>query len=379
MKYSTYKLLQPFIVLHVIVVTGILGYMIIEKSNFSDAVYMTTITITTVGYGEVIPLSEAGRLFTIFLLIASWLTYAFVITRITQFVVSGELNQYFKNRKLMREIARLQDHVIICGYGRNGNQAANILTAHQVPFIVIEKDEHLVQRVDAEGTGIIRLEGDATDDDILRAAGVERARALITTLPADAQNVFIVLSARSLNPRLKIISRASESTSVAKLKKAGADNVIMPDFIGGTHMATLISKPDVVEFIDFLSGEQGHSIHMESVSFDDLPGSLRDKSLHDVMGWKKTGVNCIGIKDKDGNFMINPPEDTYITPGMRVIVLGTIEQIRAMKDNLHSPDKNIPFLFCQKRKRISDKQIVFSTFFLHPAVPLQKSGRIRRG
>ncbi|MBE2230122.1 MAG: potassium channel protein [Chitinophagaceae bacterium] len=336
MKYSTYKLLQPFIVLHVIVVTGILGYMIIEKSNFSDAVYMTTITITTVGYGEVIPLSEAGRLFTIFLLIASWLTYAFVITRITQFVVSGELNQYFKNRKLMREIARLQDHVIICGYGRNGNQAANILTAHQVPFIVIEKDEHLVQRVDAEGTGIIRLEGDATDDDILRAAGVERARALITTLPADAQNVFIVLSARSLNPRLKIISRASESTSVAKLKKAGADNVIMPDFIGGTHMATLISKPDVVEFIDFLSGEQGHSIHMESVSFDDLPGSLRDKSLHDVMGWKKTGVNCIGIKDKDGNFMINPPEDTYITPGMRVIVLGTIEQIRAMKDNLHS-------------------------------------------
>lgn len=336
MKYSTYRLLQPFIVLHVIVVTGILGYMIIEKSNFSDAVYMTTITITTVGYGEVIPLSEAGRLFTIFLLIASWLTYAFVITRITQFVVSGELNQYFKNRKLMREIARLQDHVIICGYGRNGNQAANILTAHQVPFIVIEKDEHLVQRVDAEGTGIIRLEGDATDDDILRAAGVERARALITTLPADAQNVFIVLSARSLNPRLKIISRASESTSVAKLKKAGADNVIMPDFIGGTHMATLISKPDVVEFIDFLSGEQGHSIHMESVSFDDLPGSLRDKSLHDVMGWKKTGVNCIGIKDKDGNFMINPPEDTYITPGMRVIVLGTIEQIRAMKDNLHT-------------------------------------------
>lgn len=336
MKYSTYKLLQPFIVLHVIVVTGILGYMIIEKSNFSDAVYMTTITITTVGYGEVIPLSEAGRLFTIFLLIASWLTYAFVITRITQFVVSGELNQYFKNRKLMREIARLQDHVIICGYGRNGNQAANILTAHQVPFIVIEKDEHLVQRVDAEGTGIIRLEGDATDDDILRAAGVERARALITTLPADAQNVFIVLSARSLNPRLKIISRASESTSVAKLKKAGADNVIMPDFIGGTHMATLISKPDVVEFIDFLSGEQGHSIHMESVSFDDLPGSLRDKSLHDVMGWKKTGVNCIGIKDRDGNFMINPPEDTYITPGMRVIVLGTIEQIRAMKDNLHA-------------------------------------------
>jgi voltage-gated potassium channel len=258
-----------------------------------------------------------------------------VITRITQFVVSGELNQYFKTRKLMKDIARLDNHVIVCGYGRNGNQAANILTAHKVPFIVVEKDEHLIQRVDAEGTGIIRLAGDATDDDVLKAAGVERARALITTLPVDAQNVFIVLSARSLNAKLKIISRASESTSVAKLKKAGADNVIMPDFIGGTHMATLISKPDVVEFIDFLSGEQGHSIHMESVSFDDLPPSLKDKSLQDVMGWKKTGVNCIGIKDKDGNFLINPPHNTFITPGMRVIVLGTIEQIQEMKGNLH--------------------------------------------
>ncbi|MBI3140165.1 MAG: potassium channel protein [Sphingobacteriales bacterium] len=336
MKNSTYKLLQPFIMLHIIVVAGILGYMIIEGASFSDAIYMTTITITTVGYAETFPLSSAGRAFTMFLLITSWLTYAFVITRITQFVISGELNQYFKNRKLMRDISRLQDHVIVCGYGRNGNQAANILTAHNVPFIVVEKDEHLVQRVDAEGNGIIRLEGDATDDDVLRAAGVERARALITTLPLDAQNVFIVLSARSLNPGLKIISRASEATSVAKLKKAGADNVIMPDFIGGTHMATLISKPDVVEFIDFLSGEQGHSIHMESVSFNDLPLSLKDKSLHDVMGWKKTGVNCIGIKDKEGNFLINPPEDTYITPGMRVIVLGTIEQIREMKGNLQS-------------------------------------------
>ncbi len=334
MKKSTYQLLQPFIVLHIIVVTGILGYMIIEGASFFDSVYMTTITITTVGYGETFPLSAAGRTFTMFLLIASWLTYAFVITRITQFVISGELNQYFKTRKLMKDISRLNDHVIVCGYGRNGNQAANILTAHKVPFIVVEKDEHLIQKVDAEGTDIIRLVGDATDDDVLLAAGIGRARALITTLPVDAQNVFIVLSARALNSRMKIISRASEATSVAKLKKAGADNVIMPDHIGGTHMATLISKPDVVEFIDFLSGEQGHSIYMESVGFEDLPSELKDKTLHDVMGWKKTGVNCIGIKDKDGNFMINPPDETYIKPGMRVIVLGTIDQINIMKGNL---------------------------------------------
>jgi voltage-gated potassium channel len=334
LKKSTYKLLQPFILLHVIVIAGILGYIIIEGASFIDAVYMTTITITTVGYGEIIPLSAAGRIFTMFLLIASWLTYAFVITRITQFVISGELNQYFKTRRLMKDIAKLNNHVIVCGFGRNGNQAANILKAHEVPFIVVEKDEHLIQKVDAENSGILRLVGDATDDDILNTAGIERARALITTLPLDAQNVFIVLSARALNPKLKIISRASEATSVAKLKKAGADNVIMPDYIGGTHMATLISKPDVIEFIDFLSGEQGQSIHMESVAFEELPAEIKDKPLREVMGWKRTGVNCIGIKDKDGNFMINPTGDTFITPGMRVIVLGTINQIKEMKGNL---------------------------------------------
>lgn len=308
--------------------------MLIEKTSFLDALFMTTISITTVGYGEVFVLSPAGKVFTIFLLITSWATFAFVITRITQFVIGGEVNQYFKYRRLMKEIVKLEDHVIICGYGRNGNQAANILSAHGVPFIVIEKNEQLMQKIEADGKKILHIEGDGTDDETLRIAGIEKARALITTLPVDAQNVFIVLSARALNSNLKIISRASEASSVNKLKKAGADNVIMPDYIGGTHMATLISKPDVVEFIDYLSGEQGHSIHMESVAFEELPVELKDKPLRDVMGWKKTGVNCIGIKDKDGKFLINPSDQTTIMPGMRVIVLGTRDQIAEMKGNL---------------------------------------------
>ena len=246
------RLLQPFILLQVIILVGILGYMIIEGASFLDSLFMTTISITTVGYGEVVPLSEAGKWFTIFMLITSWGTFAFAITRITQFVVSGEINQYFKTRKLMKNIAELNNHVILCGYGRNGHQAAQILKAHKVPFIVIEKDVELIKRKLREGEDILHLEGDSTDDDLLRLAGVERARALITTLPVDAQNVFIVLSARSLNPNIQIISRASDAATVPKLKKAGANNVIMPDRIGGTHMATLVTKPDVVEFIDFL-------------------------------------------------------------------------------------------------------------------------------
>ena len=317
MRKSTLRLLQPFIVLHVIILTGIVGYMVIENASFVDSLFMTTISITTVGYGEVVPLSEPGKWFTIFLLITSWGTFAFAITRITQFVVSGEINKYFKTRKLMKDIARLDKHVILCGYGRNGHQAAQVLKAHDIPFIVIEKDEQLILKKIAEGDDILHLEGDGTDDDLLRLAGVERARALITTLPLDAENVFIVLSARSLNPDIQIISRASEATSVPKLKKAGANNVIMPDRIGGSHMATLVSKPDVVEFIDFLSGEQGQSIHMESVAYDDLPEDLKGKTLRDVMNWNKTGVNCIGIKDPLGKFLINPPDDTAVIKGMK--------------------------------------------------------------
>ena len=334
MRKSTLRLLQPFIVLHVIILTGIVDYMVIENASFVDSLFMTTISITTVGYGEVVPLSEPGKWFTIFLLITSWGTFAFAITRITQFVVSGEINKYFKTRKLMKDIARLDKHVILCGYGRNGHQAAQVLKAHDIPFIVIEKDEQLILKKIAEGDDILHLEGDGTDDDLLRLAGVERARALITTLPLDAENVFIVLSARSLNPDIQIISRASEATSVPKLKKAGANNVIMPDRIGGSHMATLVSKPDVVEFIDFLSGEQGQSIHMESVAYDDLPEDLKGKTLRDVMNWNKTGVNCIGIKDPLGKFLINPPDDTAVIKGMKVMLLGTRHQIMQLKGNL---------------------------------------------
>jgi len=169
---------------------------------------------------------------------------------------------------------------------------------------------------------------------ILQKAGISRAKALVITLPEDADNVFIVLSARSLNPRIQIISRASQHGSAAKLKKAGANNVIMPDKIGGTHMATLVSKPDVIEFIDYLSGEEGESINMESVDYSKLPPEIQDKSLSIIMAWKKTGVNCIGIKSSDGKFVINPPDDTIIKEGMKVIVLGTRQQIDDMKHNV---------------------------------------------
>ena len=330
----TLRLLQPFIILHAIIIIGIIGFMLIEHYTFLEALYMTTISITTAGFQEVRPLSDTGRLFTMFLLITSWLSFAFVITRISEFVITGEINRYFKTRRIMNNINKLSEHVIICGYGRNGQQAVHNLKVHGVPVVFIEKDVELIHRELHDPNDALYLVGDSTDDDLLMQAGVDKAKALITTLPADADNLFIVLSARSLNPHLQIISRASDSNSISKLKKAGADNVIMPDRIGGAHMATLVTKPDVIEFIDYLSGEEGEAINMESVSYDQLPDAIKDKSLREIMGWKKTGVNCIGIKSAEGKFVISPLEDTVFSKGMKVIVLGTRWQIQQMKGNL---------------------------------------------
>jgi voltage-gated potassium channel len=333
---STLRLIQPFILMLGIFVGGVVGYMSIEGASILNAIYMTTISVTTTGFEETIELSQAGRIFTIILLLVSWGTLAFALTRITQFVVSGEINRYFKFRRLMKEIALLHDHVIICGYGRNGHEAARNLRSNNIPFVVIEKNHVLLEKSLKEGQHLLYLEGDSTDDDILRLAGIDKARALLTTLPVDADNLFIVLSARGLNERLQIISRASESSSISKLKKAGANNVIMPDRIGGTHMATLVSKPDIVEFMDFLSGDEGQSVNIESVTYEQLPEAIKGKPLNQVMQWNRTGVTCIGIKSAEGKFEINPPEDIILYPGMKVIVIGTKNQLMRMKANLGS-------------------------------------------
>jgi voltage-gated potassium channel len=331
---NSFPLLFWLTIISIIVITGTFGFMIIEHFNFLDAFYMTIITVTTIGYKEVQPLSNGGKVFDIILIIISFSTFTYALARLTQFIASGEMAVRFKNRKLMQEIEKLNNHVIICGFGRNGQQAAFTLKTHKVNFAMIENNMNNINQWLEEDTSLIYIHGDATDDDVLIRAGIERAKALIITLPEDADNVFIVLSARSLNPKIQIISRASQTGSAQKLNKAGADSVIMPDKIGGAHMATLVSKPDVIEFIDYISSEEGESISMESVEYNKLPPEIKDKSLKVVMDWKKTGVNCIGVKTSEGKFIINPPEEILITKGMKVIVLGTKQQIDSMTHNV---------------------------------------------
>lgn len=324
------RFLLPVYLLNGLLLIGIIGYVAIEDYTLFDAFYMTVITIATVGYGEIQPLGIAGRTFTAFLIITSFATFAYAVSAITRFVTDGEFNRFFKNKRVNAAIEKLDDHVIICGFGRNGRQAAQVFKKHGKRFVVIDLDEKLTTSITHKFSDLV-LAGDATQDEILMEAGIMRANALITTLPEDADNLFIVLTARYLNPTLNIISRASDDGSDTKLKIAGADNVIMPDKVGGAHMASLILKPDVMEFIDQITVQGGDSINLEEITFDKITDNLKNKTLKDLEIRNKSGANIIGFKTAGGDYVVNPSADTQVIPHSKIFVLGTPEQIKTLK------------------------------------------------
>lgn len=329
-----YRIWLPISILTSLVLIGTVGYMLIDSYTLFDAFYMTIITIATVGYGEVEPLSVTGKLFTVFLIITSFGTFAYAVSAITRFVVDGEFNEFFKNKKLNAAIEKLSGHVIICGFGRNGRQAAHVLKKHNRRFVVVENNAQVTNNITHKFSELI-VNGDSTKDEILIKAGIQRASALITTLPIDADNLFIVLTARHLNSDLTIISRASDDNSDTKLKIAGANNVIMPDKVGGAHMASLVMKPDVMEFLDFVTAEGGDNINLEEITFENFSDELRNKTLKDLEIRNKSGANIIGFKTAMGEYVVNPSADTQIIPHSKIFVLGTPDQIRKLKEILH--------------------------------------------
>lgn len=324
------QFLLPIYILNTLLLAGTLGFYFIENYPLFDAFYMTVITIATVGYGEIHPLSNTGRLFAAFLIITSFGTFAYAVSTITRFVTDGEFNQFFRNKRLNSAIEKLSDHVIICGFGRNGRQAAQILKKHDKRFVVIEQSTKVTESLNHKFSELI-LTGDSTQDEVLLKAGILRAKALITTLPIDADNLFIVLTARNLNSKLTIISRASDDGSDTKLKIAGADNVIMPDKVGGAHMASLVMKPDVMEFIDYVVAQGGDNNNLEEISFEHIPEDLKHKTLKDLEIRNRSGANIIGYKTAMGEYIVNPSADTQIIPQSKLFVLGTPEQIRRLK------------------------------------------------
>ncbi|REG87584.1 potassium channel family protein [Winogradskyella sediminis] len=319
------KIYTAIMMLVLLLCIGVLGYRYISGYLWLDAIYMTVITVTTVGFAEVIPLDPQSKIFTIFLILASVVIVGYAISIITDYILSRNNFEDIKQRKMQKKIDAMTNHIIICGYGRNGKQAAKKLLAYNKPFVIIERDKEVIEKFQDEELAFVL--GNANEDETLFTAGIKNASTLISALPNDADNLFVVLSARQINSSLTIISRASEETSYNKLKLAGANNVILPDRIGGDHMASLVVIPDLVEFIDNLGIVGQRNINIEEVKVEQLYNAQEVKTIRDLDLRKKTGCTVIGFKDVKGEYIVNPEANTKLVSGSKIIVLGRPEQI----------------------------------------------------
>ncbi len=316
-----------------LITIGILGFRFMAHYSWVDAIYMTVITITTVGFGEVHPLDDFSKIFTIFLILTSVVIVGYAISVITEYMLSRNNIEELKQKKMQKKIDSLSSHIIICGYGRNGKQAASKLLTYKRPFVIIERDKEIIDKFKSELFPFVY--GNANEDEILLQAGIDRASTLISALPSDADNLFVVLSARQINASMRIISRASEEATYHKLKLAGANNVILPDKIGGDHMASLVVIPDVIEFIDNLTIGGESNINIEEIEVEILYNTSNVKTIRDLDLRRKTGCTVIGFKDIDGDYVVNPGADHELVPNSKVIILGRPEQIQKLNSMYH--------------------------------------------
>lgn len=326
------KLIISLLLLFTVILTGTTGYYYFEDMDLFDSFYMTLITISTVGFGEIKPLSPAGRLLTIFIIISgiSLLTYS--LSQIASAFIEGELRKILGRRKMQRQLTKLQDHYIICGYGRIGETITKELVESRIPLVVIEQDEEVIQKL--EDSGFLYLAMDATLEETLLAAGLMRAKGLVTAVSSDANNVFIALTARGINPDVFILARAIEPANESKLLRAGANKVVSPYVIGGKRMAEILQKPTVVDFIDqaMMNNELGLRIEEARV----MPTSqLVGKSLIDSKLRLKFGVIVIAIKPTAGEMIFNPNADHVLNGGDVIIVIGKKQDLIQMNKVLY--------------------------------------------
>jgi len=321
------KVILSLISLSILIGGGSLGYVLIEGWKPFDALYMTIITIATVGYREVYDLSHGGKVFTILLIIFGAGTIAYAIGSMFQFMVEGQLRALLGRKKLQKQINRLKGHYIICGYGRIGRLITREFASKPLPFIVVEQQPDRCRRLEAEG--YLFVEGDATNDEILEQAGLRRAKGLITAVTSDSANVFITLTARGINPDLFILARASEDGADLKLIRAGANKVVSPYTIGATRMAQAVLRPSVVDFIDIATGTESLELQLEEIRV--APDSiLAGKSLINSSIRKDLGIIIVGIK-KGEHMRFNPAPTTEIEPGDILITLGEPPSIKNLE------------------------------------------------
>lgn len=309
---------------------GAVGYIIIEGFAPLDAIYMAVITFATVGYNEVNTLSSDGKIFTIIFIMVNLGIFAYTVSVLSSFFFEGELRRVYKNIITSRDVKKLKNHVIVCGFGRNGIKVCEELRNDNIEFIVIESNSEIISLF-PEDKNYFFINGNATLDEVLMEAGIKEASTIICSLPLDADNVFITLTARELNKKMKIISKANEPTSEKKLYRAGATYVVMPDRLGGIHMANLITKPYVIEFLELLNGVGDSKLVLEEVSHDKLKQEYQNKSLRELDVRNKTGATIIAFKDEVEGFIFNPHSEKAVQKGDVLIVLGNTKNIVQFK------------------------------------------------
>ena len=327
LKELRQKLLLALVLIALVISFGALGYMFIESWNLLDSLYMTIITLAGVGYKEVHDLTFYGKIFTIILIIGGVGTVAYVLTAGAKIILEGELQDVFGRRRLEKKIKELKDHYIICGYGRMGRIICRELKEKNQKFVVIEKKRDIIS--DKDDTLIVQ--GDATRDEVLNEVRIENAKGLISVLPTDAENLFVVLSARGLNSHLLIVARAGEEGSEKKLLRAGADKVVSPYHIGGLRIAHTILKPAVVDFIEFATKSGNIDLQMEEINIQEA-SRLSGLTLDECGIGKELGTIIVAIKKADGDLKFNPTFRTAIHTGDTLIALGEISKLKILED-----------------------------------------------
>ncbi len=321
------KFFIPAIVIITVVTYGTVGYMIIEDWNFLDSLFMTIITLTTVGYSEIHEMHKAGRIFSIILMLSGVGAMFYALGVGAKVLLEGEIREILGRKRLNKKIENLKNHYIICGYGRMGHIICRELMQSKSPFVVIESSAELLATVDAD---ILSLQGDATQDSILLQAGIKRAKGLISVLASDANNLYVVLSARGLNPDLRIVARASEEGAEQKLRRAGADSVVSPYYIGGLRIAQTLIKPAVVDFIEFATRSENLELQMEEVRVKD-DSHIIDHSLVESGIGRIMGVIIVAIKRETGNMEFNPTSKCMIKKGDTLVVMGQTKQLQELE------------------------------------------------
>lgn len=302
-----------------VIAFGTLGYAMIEDWQAFDALYMTIITLATVGFREVHELSPEGKVFTIVLIISGTGIIAYTLSSLIQFTLEGQLRKILGRKKLESRIGKLRDHYIICGYGRIGHLICREFQSRPTPFVIVEQNPNHIERLEREG--YMYVEGDATDDETLQAAGIEHAKGLITAVTSDTDNVYITLTARGLNPKLFILARAGEEGAEKKLMRAGASKVISPYTIGASRMAQAILRPSVVDFIELATASEHLALQIEEIRIA-ANSVLAGKNLINSGIRQSMGIIIVGIKESDGKMTFNPPPEKNIEPNSVLIILG---------------------------------------------------------